>query len=155
MTIRELMGRDPVWISPTLSIADAARTMEERGCAFIPIIEGGRPIGVVTDRDLALTTAAHGNNPVLTQVAQVMSQPPFAVGADEDAEEAARKMVEHNVRRLVVLDGDRFAGIVSVVDLAGLVTDQSIAKALHALAEQNRPHDRSETQPASWGLYWG
>lgn len=155
MTIRELITRDPVWISPTLSIADAARTMEDRGCAFIPIIEEGRAVGVVTDRDLAMTTAAHGKDPATTQVAQVMSQPPFGVGADEDPEEAARRMVEHNVRRLVVIDGNHFVGIVSVVDLAGLVTDQSIVKALHALAEQNRPHDRPESQPASWGLYWG
>ncbi|MGV3618524.1 MAG: CBS domain-containing protein [Fimbriimonas sp.] len=139
MKVRELIVPNPVWTTPYITITEAARIMEDRDCAFVPILENGRVVGVVTDRDLAVKAATRGLNPGFTRVSEVMSQPAFVVDADKDPDDAARIMIERNVRRLVVVEDDRFLGVLSVVDLAGLVPDDRVAGTLHTLAEHNRP----------------
>jgi acetoin utilization protein AcuB len=155
MTVRDLVAPDPVWVSPYTSVAEAARLMEDRGCAFMPVVDGGRVVGVVTDRDLALNTAAKGYHPYHTRVSEVMSQPAHTVGADDDPEDAARTMIERNVRRLVVLEGMEFLGVLSVVDLAGLIPDERIARTLHSLAEHNRPREGHRASDTIGGQFLG
>lgn len=155
MKIRELIRSEPIWVSPYLSIADVARVMDECGCAFLPILEDGRAVGVVTDRDVAMASASKGLNAKATRIREVMSANPHSVSADAFAEDAAREMIAHNVRRLVVHEDGRFIGVVSMVDLAGLIGDERIAHALREMAAKNFPHHvHHETHPVP-GQYLG
>jgi CBS domain-containing protein len=84
----------------------------------VPVIDGGRLVGVVTDRDIAVRAIAQGLGPD-TRVSEVMTPDPVCVGPDSDVEEAAEIMQEEQIRRLFVTDeADRLVGVVALADVA-------------------------------------
>jgi len=157
MKVKEVVGGDPITASPHLTLADVARIMEAACCAFVPIVDAGKPVGVVTDRDLTIRATAHGKNAANTMVETLMSRPPVVVDGEADIADVAKLMLEKNVRRLLVLKPDgTFLGVVSVVDLAGKLSDQDLAKTIQQFAMQNHPNP-THRQPTIQipGLYFG
>lgn len=155
MTVREIINKEPVWVSPFLSVGEVAQIMKDCGCAFLPILDDGRVVGVVTDRDVAMALGLKGVNPSSTRIREVMSSSPHCVNVDATPDEVAQQMIAHNVRRLVVEEDNRFVGVVSVVDLAGLITDNQVAETLRSLANLNHPrHVDHLTHPIP-GQYLG
>ena len=96
--VRDRMVSDVVKIEHSTSAADAAREMIQQENGPLPVVEGDRPVAIVTDRDIA----AHEL---------------VKIGLDQDVEEARQLMAQHELDRIPVVEGDRLVGIVSEADI--------------------------------------
>ena len=117
MNIRDVMTPNPRTISPDDSIQNAARVMRDEDTGVVPVVENGRPVGVVTDRDIVVRAVADGDQPNRS-VREIISTRLVSVSPDMSTQEASELMSEHQVRRLPVVENDHLVGIVSIGDLA-------------------------------------
>jgi CBS domain-containing protein len=117
MNIRDVMTPNPRTISPDESIQHAARVMRDEDTGVVPVVDNGRPIGVVTDRDIVVRAVADGNE-LNRPVREIISSGLIAVSPDMSTHEASELMSEHQVRRLPVVENNHLVGIVSIGDLA-------------------------------------
>ncbi len=108
-----------------------AELMRDRNVGSVVICDAGRPVGVITDRDLALAVVADGVSPD-DAVGAHASRPLVAGEVEMDLEEAAALMVQHRIRRLPLMDGDSLAGIVTLDDLAVRAGDLQLAQRMTA-----------------------
>jgi len=117
MKISEVMTPNPRTVKPGDSIQAAARVMREEDTGVVPIVEEGRLMGVVTDRDLVVRAVADGD--FQAKVADVCSDDVVTCSPEMSTSDAAELMSEHQVRRIPVVDeADKLVGIVSIGDLA-------------------------------------
>ena len=117
MNIRDVMTPNPKYVSPNDSILNAARIMRDEDTGVVPVCEGDRAVGIVTDRDIVVRVIAEDgqlNRPVRDIATRII----VSVTPDMSTREAAELMSEHQVRRLPVVEGERLVGIVSIGDLA-------------------------------------
>ena len=136
MTIESVMTPEPVLVGPTLSLAEAAQAMRDRNVGALPVGEGDRLIGMVTDRDITIRGVAEGQDPRTGQVRSVMTEGIAYCYGDQDETEVAKIMVEKKVRRLAVLNRERrLIGFVSLGDIAKAGNnDPTVGAAYKALA---------------------
>jgi len=121
--------RTIVSIDSKAKVKDAARLMIEKGIGSLIANRDGLPFGIVTERDLMEKIAAEGVDPTKMTVSEVMTAPLTTVDAGSSIIDAARRMVEKRVKRLVVTDQDKIVGIVTQTDLVSHMTDfQKLAK---------------------------
>lgn len=120
---RQIMTSDAEWIGPHASVQAAASLMEARNIGFLVIYDAPiGVVGVVTDRDIALRSAATGRDPVTTEVREIMTTDVASCRDSDDVESAAHHMKTRGVRRLVVVDDhDQLVGVVSVDDVSRTV----------------------------------
>jgi CBS domain-containing protein len=111
------MTTEVVTASPSMSVVDAAKKMIEQEKGPLPIVEGDRVLGMVTDRDLVAHVVAAGRNPNECSVTDVGTMEPVTIEPDQDLDEARRLMAQHQLDRLIVVEGGRLAGIVSEADI--------------------------------------
>ena len=141
MKIRDAMTRDAKLTSPDDTIRHAAQMMKECDCGVLPVAEGDRLVGMITDRDIAVRGVAEGKGPD-AKVREAMTQEVMYCFEDEEAQQAAQNMADIQVRRLPVLNRDkRLVGIVSLSDLAR--KEPNTAKALHGIARPSEQHNQS------------
>jgi acetoin utilization protein AcuB len=119
MLIRDIMRSPALATSADTTLQDAYRTMQEQGIRHLPVLEGEKLVGVVTDRDLRLATSALAPSPFSpdSRVSAVMSAAPLTADASDPVEDAARTMRERKIGCLPVLDDGRLIGIVTGLDL--------------------------------------
>jgi CBS domain-containing protein len=118
-------------ISPKATTADAARKMKELNVGAIPVCDGEKLLGMITDRDLVLRVMAISRDPVQATVGEAMTAGVVFCYEDEEAERAAELMAEKQIRRLPVLDRNkRLVGIVSLGDLVMDGLDQQTSGAV-------------------------
>ena len=129
MLIREVMTDEVVTAAPERTVREIAELMRERNVGSVVIVRDDRPIGFVTDRDLALSVIADGRD-FGDHVADHASFPVVTAEPAMGVEEAAELMVRHGVRRLVVVDADRLTGIVTLDDLSSRTGDAELASQL-------------------------
>lgn len=128
ITVRQIM-RTIVSIDAKAKAKDAARLMVEKGIGSLVANRDGLPFGIVTERDLVEKIVAEGTDPSKTTVADIMTAPLGTIDASSSLIDAARKMVEKQVKRLVVTEHDKIIGIVSQTDLVQSMTDfEKLAK---------------------------
>jgi len=128
ITVRQIM-RTIVSIDSKAKVKDAARLMVEKGIGSLIANRDGLPFGIVTERDLMEKIAAEGVDPTKMTVSEVMTAPLTTVDAGSSIVDAARRMVEKRVKRLVVTDQEKIVGIVTQTDLVSHMTDfQKLAK---------------------------
>ena len=118
MQLRDVMTPNPVTIAPSASIEEAARIMRDTDTGVVPVVENGRPIGVVTDRDIVIRAVADGDAGVHRSVREIASSDLVTVAPDISTKEAAELMAERQVRRVLVCENDRLVGVASIGDLA-------------------------------------
>lgn len=119
MQVSEIMTPDCQVIDPNSSIREAAKRMRDENIGALPVGENDRLIGMVTDRDIVTRGIAAEGRTGTTSVRDVMSEKIFYIFDDDEIDQAARCMAEHQVRRLPVLNHDkRLIGMVSMADLA-------------------------------------
>ena len=117
-TIRDAMTPNPTTVEPSTTVREAAQKMKSEDVGSLPIVEGNRLVGVVTDRDLAIRVLAEGKD-AETAVSEIASKDVVTVDPQQGLEEAARLMAEHQVRRLPVCEEDgRLVGVVAQADVA-------------------------------------
>jgi CBS domain-containing protein len=129
--IGEVMTRPVVTADAGDTLERVAELLRDRNVGSVVICEGERPVGVVTDRDLALAVVADGVEPA--EAAGAHASRPIVTGdADMELEEAAAIMVQHRIRRLPVLSDGDLAGIVTLDDLAVRAGDLALAQRMTA-----------------------
>jgi CBS domain-containing protein len=134
-TAREIMTDDAECARTDETLADAARKMRDLDVGALPICgEDDRLKGVVTDRDIVVRCVAEGSDPTSTYVSELAEGKPVTIGADDPVDEALRTMIEHGVRRLPVIDGDRLIGMVSQADVARETTPEQAGELVAALS---------------------
>jgi CBS domain-containing protein len=117
--IRELMTTNPSTLSADDPGIDAARIMRDEDVGIVPIVEGDRLFGTITDRDIAIRIVAEGKNAQSTPVREIASTQLVTIDPGQDLDEALRLMAQHQVRRLPVVEEDgRLVGIVAQADIA-------------------------------------
>jgi CBS domain-containing protein len=140
MNVREVMTTNPRCVSPNDTIQSAARIMKEEDTGVVPIVEDGRPVGVITDRDIVLRAVADGsqaNKPVreIATLDLVFATP------DMSTREATKIMGERQIRRLPVIENDRLVGIVSLGDIAVKeAKDSRTGETLEEISEGVKKH---------------
>ncbi|MBH5402363.1 CBS domain-containing protein [Bradyrhizobium sp. CNPSo 4010] len=139
--ISEVMTRDAKVVNPTDTIQDAAKLMKQCDCGVLPVGDGDRLVGMITDRDIAVRCIADGKGPD-SKVRDAMSHEVKYCFEDEDISHVCANMSEIQVRRLPVLDRNkRLVGIVSLSDLAR--QSAGTAKALHGIVRPSQQHNQS------------
>jgi len=123
-SIKEVMTRDVRACEPNATVADAAKMMAQEDVGPVPIVEDGRLVGIVTDRDIVVRVVAEGRDPNATTVKEIASTELVTVSPDDDLDEALHLLAERQVRRLPVVEGDRLVGIVAQADIARLGKDK-------------------------------
>jgi len=113
------MTPNPSSIEATQTVADAARLMRDEDVGMTPVVDGGRLVGTLTDRDIAIRVVAEGRDPQSTSVQEIASTGLVTLDPEQDLDEAIRLMSEHQVRRLPVVEEDgRLVGVVAQADIA-------------------------------------
>jgi CBS domain-containing protein len=106
-----------VTIEPGTGVVDAAKRMIQEEKGPLPIVEGERPVAIVTDRDIIAHVVAEGRDPKSMTVDNIASQDLVTIGPDQDINEARRLMDQHELDRILVVEDDRLVGIISEADI--------------------------------------
>jgi CBS domain-containing protein len=130
MRIREVMTESVVTATPESPVRAVAELMRERNVGSVVLVEGdGRPVGFITDRDLAVSVLADGRD--ASDPASAHASAPVVTGEpDMEVQAAADLMVSNGIRRLPVIDGERIVGILTLDDLAVRTGDLELAHSL-------------------------
>jgi len=130
MLIKELMTREVRGIDQGEPVCRAAQLMEEVNSGAMPVFHEGKPVGIVTDRDIAVRAVARGLDCRETPVSRIMTPDPHVLSDETDVTHAADHMKRHQIRRLLVHGPDQeIVGIVSLGDLATGTGDQQMVGA--------------------------
>ena len=117
--IRDVMTSNPSAIEADKNVVDAAKLMRDEDVGLTPVVEGGRLVATLTDRDIAVRVVAEGKDPQSTRVRDVASSDLVTIDPDQELDEALRLMAQHQVRRLPVVEEDgRLVGVVAQADVA-------------------------------------
>ncbi len=133
MQIKDIMTQSVVSIAPNESVEVAARTMARHNIGALPVCNGGKLCGMLTDRDIVTRCLAANRLPGETQVRQVMTEQVTAVQPDMQTGVAAHLMGRLQVRRLPVVENGKLCGMVSLGDMA--VREETVLDAGDALAD--------------------
>jgi len=129
MKVQYVFTKRPEVIRSDASICEAARKMKRLDIGMLPVCDGKRLIGCLTDRDLAIRAVAAACDPLSTKVHTVMTPEVFYCFENDDLNKAAHIMEERQIRRLPVLDGSkRLVGILSLGDLATRTHDEHLVE---------------------------
>lgn len=141
MKLRELMTDEIECCAPQESLVKAAQIMRNIDVGIVPVVEGDKLLGVVTDRDIVLRVIAEGRDVASTNVAECMTQSVITASPDMDAHEAARLMAEQQIRRLPVVENGRLTGMVAIGDLATVsIHENEAGEALSGISVPDIPH---------------
>lgn len=119
-TCNDIMKKDVVFVDDKDSVQVAAKLMADANVGFVPVCDkDGKPIGALTDRDIALRIGVEDKLPSNTSVGEVMTRDVIACRPDDDLEDAQQAMIDNQVSRLLVTDNDgKLCGVISLSDLA-------------------------------------
>ncbi len=139
MQLEEVMCAEPQCCTPKTTIQEAARMMVDCDCGAIPVIEdkdGRKPVGIITDRDIACRAVAEGLDPKRTTVDKCMSAQLATVSADTSIQVCCQVMEKRQVRRLLALDPDgRVVGIVAQADIALNLPEHETAEVVKEVSQ--------------------
>lgn len=142
MRVSEAMTRQVRLANPGQSIREAAAIMSEIDAGVLPVSDGDRLIGMITDRDITVRAVAEGKGPD-TPVQDVMSKEVLYCYEDDDTEDVAENMADIQVRRLPVVNRDkRLVGILSLGDLASREDEETIGMAVEGISKPGGPHSQ-------------
>lgn len=138
-TVREIMtDRTVCQVSPGAGVREAIRLMSARNVGSVLVTDGGRLVGIFTERDAVRRVLAAGRDPDLTIVAEVMTREPDTIRPGDSVDDAIRRMDEFAYRHLPVIDGDVLVGVLSIRDCSidDLAAMSAELEERHALAER-------------------
>jgi CBS domain-containing protein len=135
--VRDVMTARPHCAAPDTPLSQVAELMEAEDVGAIPILDGEKLAGMITDRDIVVRAIARGKDPRGMPAREVWSRELVTVGPDHDLSDALQLMAQHQIRRLpVVDDGNQLVGMVSQADVALEAKDKSVGG---MLAEISKP----------------
>jgi CBS domain-containing protein len=134
MSIKEVMTSEVKACEPSAKVVDAAKLMAQEDVGPVPIVEGGRLVGIVTDRDIVVKGVAAGKDMTSTTVGDIASRDLITITPDADMNEALDMMAAKQVRRLPVVEGDRLVGIVAQADIARMGHDKKTGEVVEGIS---------------------
>jgi CBS domain-containing protein len=135
MKVRELMTKQPTTVAPDVTLGEVATLMKQEDCGSLPVVEGNRLVGIVTDRDLVIRGIAAGKDPKTTRVSQVMSADPVTIGPDAAVDEARKVMADRQIRRLPVVDKGALVGIIVTAQIARKEDHKEMGETIKEISE--------------------
>ncbi|PAB59453.1 CBS domain-containing protein [Anaeromicrobium sediminis] len=139
MNIQDIMTTNVVTLCKTDTVAEAAKLMRQHRIGSIPVCENGKPVGVVTDRDIAIRAVAGGKDNS-TKLEDVMSKSVIIGTPEMDVDRASQLMSTNQIRRLPIVDNESIVGIVALGDVAVKSELQHEAEeALNHISQPSKP----------------
>lgn len=139
-TIEQVMTRDVETVHPSDTLREAAEKMRSLNVGPMPVCDGDKLVGMVTDRDIVVRAIALGHDPNSSKVSDVMTDDVETISTNASLEEAANIMKDKQIRRLLVIDDDKkLCGIVSIGDLSQEAQDEITGEALEGISEPSAP----------------
>jgi CBS domain-containing protein len=133
-TARSVMSGNVEVIKSDETVLDAAKRLAQNNLGAMPICDGEKLQGMLTDRDIVTKVVAQGKDPATVKASELETGKPVTIGADDSIEEAMRTMAEHKVRRLPVIDGHKLIGMVSQSDLAKALPKEKAGELVAAIS---------------------
>ncbi|CDF57575.1 CBS domain-containing protein [Thermobrachium celere] len=137
MKVKDIMTRDVITVSPNTPVKEVADLMRKYNIGSVPVCEGNRVVGIVTDRDIVIREVAYGKNPNEVLARDVMTASITTINSEKDIHDAARIMAEKQIRRLPVVEDGRLVGMLALGDIA--VTNRLHDDAGEALSDISKP----------------
>jgi CBS domain-containing protein len=131
---RDVMSKNVEVIRESETISQVAKRLADSGVGSMPICDGDRLRGVITDRDIVTKVIARGKDPDAVRAQELETGKPVTIGADDSIEEALQTMVSYKVRRLPVIDGHSLVGMVSQADLAKALPRERAGELIAAIS---------------------
>jgi CBS domain-containing protein len=141
MQVKDVMTKSIASVNINDNVERAAQLMKEYNIGSVPVCDGEKVIGILTDRDIALRSVAEGMNGKVQSVRDIMTSNPVIASPDTDIEDASRIMSERQIRRLPVVENNSLVGMISLGDLAvEPKLEQSAEEALKNISEPCSPN---------------
>lgn len=134
MSIRDVMTSEVKACEPSATVVEAAKLMAQEDVGPIPVVEDGRLVGIVTDRDIVVKMIAKEDDPSSRTVGDIASRDLVTISPDSDVSEAFDLMAENQLRRLPVVEGDRLVGIVAQADIARMGSDKKTGEVVEEIS---------------------
>ena len=122
--IRDIMEKNVITIEHDKTALDAARLISEKDVSFLVILNGDTPVGVLSESDFVKRLAADNKKASDVIISEIMSSNFRWVEPETELEDAIQKMLNNNIRRLVILDNNKLAGVITQTDLTGFLRDK-------------------------------
>jgi CBS domain-containing protein len=132
--IRDVMTSNPTTVERSTNVLEAAKVMAGEDVGPLPVTDGGRLVGIITDRDIVTRLLAEERDPQSTTVGDICSSDLVTVTPEDDLDQALRTMASAQVRRLPVVEGDRIVGIVAQADVARQAPEQQTGEIVEEIS---------------------
>jgi CBS domain-containing protein len=133
-SVKDAMTSDVKTAAPSVSLADAAKLMKQEDVGSVPVVDGERLIGMLTDRDIVVRGIADGSDPHAVTAGDIASRDIVTVRPDDDLEEALRLMAQHQVRRLPVVDDGHLVGVLAQADVALEAKEKAVGQLVEEIS---------------------
>ena len=127
--VRDIMQKNVITIESIKKAHDAAIILKEKEISFVVVVKEGKPIGIVSERDIVRKIVADNNDAQTTQLEIIMSKNFKWVEPNASIESAVQKMLNNNIRRLVVLENENLAGVITQTDLTEFLRSKILINA--------------------------
>ena len=121
--IRDIMEKDVITIENDKTAQDAAKIIAEKDISFLVIMNDGSPQGVLSESDFVRKVAAEDKKASEIKISEIMSYKFRSVGPTTTIEDAIQKMLNNNIRRLIIIDDEKLVGVITQTDLASYLRD--------------------------------
>jgi CBS domain-containing protein len=118
MDVKDVMVKEVITVNPDTKIRDAVELMNKNEIGCLVVTRKGKPVGIMTERDVLKKIVCQSKNPEQTRVSEIMSKPLIVGRVDMDWREAAKLMLDHDIKKLPILDGENLVGLVTLTDIA-------------------------------------
>ena len=135
--IRDIMEKDVITIENDKNAQDAAKIIAEKDISFLVIMNDGIPQGVLSESDFVRKVVAENKKASEIKISEIMSYKFRSVGPTTTIEDAIQKMLNNNIRRLLILDDDKLVGVITQTDLASYLRDQILVDGTIKSINQN------------------
>ncbi len=134
-TARDIMTEGADYIASSTTVLEAAKKLASEDYGALPICDGDKLRGMITDRDIVVKVLAQDKDPATTTVIDLVQGEVVTIGADDPVDEISRTMAKHQVRRLPVIDGTKLVGMVSQADLARSGDDRLAGDTVESISQ--------------------
>jgi CBS domain-containing protein len=135
--VQDVMTTRPRAVTPQTPLTEVAVLMQTDDVGAVPIVDGDRLVGIVTDRDIVVRAIAQGKDPRGMPAAEVSSRELVTVSPDDDLSDALKLMTQYQVRRLAVTaDDERLVGVVSQADVARHGKDKDTGQLVESISRE-------------------
>jgi CBS domain-containing protein len=136
-TAADVMTPDPRTCSIFSTVLEAVMIFRDADCGAVPVIDEGKPVGILTDRDIALALADYEERLSTVPVGDIMTRGIISITPEADINTVIEQFGDHRIRRLLVVDSsERLVGIVAWADVAPYVSDRKVGEVVSEVVER-------------------